>query len=276
MVANPKYTEEDLQNAIALNSTMFSLARTFGPALGGVIVALLGTAWAFTINGITFLAIITSLALLRIEKPNLQPADRSPLADLLEGLRFIWHERTITGLIVIAMAVALFGANFSTLMPVVAVDVLGKDEVGFGVLNGAVGVGSIIGALAVAYFSNQPGKGQRLNFINLIFPLTLLAFSLSRFYPLSLLILIGVGISFMPQLSLCNILIQSNIPDEIRGRVMSVYSLGILGFFPIGGLIAGAIAEQIGAPLAIAVSAGAMILIGLMVRAVVPQLKSLE
>ena len=135
---------------------------------------------------------------------------------------------------------------------------------------------TVIGALLVAYFSSQPGKGRRLNQLNLFFPLILLAFSLSGSYPLSLLLLALVGISFIPQLSLCNILIQSNIPDKIRGRVMSVYSFVILGFFPIGGLIAGVIAERVGAPLAIAVSAGAVILIGLVVRATTPQLKTLE
>lgn len=268
--------KNDLSNAIALNSTMFSLARTFGPALGGVIIAILGTAWAFTINGITFLAILISLVLLRLEKPLLQPANRSPFADLLEGLRFIWQERAITGLIVIAMTVALFGANFSTLMPIVAGDVLGVGEVGFGMLSGAVGLGSIIGALAVAYFSSRPGRGRRLNLMNLIFPLTLLALSLSRSYWLSLSLLLTVGASFIPQLSLCNMLIQSNIPDTIRGRVMSVYSLVILGFFPLGGMIAGAIAERIGAPLAIALSAGAVMLIGLIIRVVVPHLRELE
>ena len=268
--------KEDLSNAIALNSTLFSLARAIGPAIGGLIVAGLGTAWAFTVNGFSFLAIIVSLLMMRLEKPILQPANRSPLADLTEGLKFVWRQNTIMALLVIAMAVGLFGANFTTLMPAVARDILGRDEVALGMLSGAAGAGSVVGALMVAYLSGRPGRGRRLNWVNLFFPLALFAFSLSRSYPLSLLILIAVGIGYTPQLSLCNMLIQTNTPDHLRGRVMSVYTLLIFGSFPLGGLIAGSIADRWGVPVALAVSAGAVLLIGLAVRVLVPQLKDME
>jgi len=268
--------KEDMSNGIALNSTMFSLARTFGPALGGLIVAALGTAWGFTINGITFLAILFSLAILRLEKPVLQPRDHSPMSDLMEGLRFIWQHKPIVGLIVVALGVALFGGNVTVLMPVIAVEVLGQQEVGFGLLGGAIGLGSVIGALYVAYSSTLPGRGRRLNVFNIAFPLALAAVSFSRSYILSLLLLVVVGLTFLPQLSLCNMLIQTNIPDHIRGRVMSVYTLFIFGAWPIGGLIAGALAEWINAPVAILISAVALLIIGLAVRLLVPEIKDLE
>jgi MFS family permease len=268
--------KEDLSNGIALNSAMFSLARTLGPGIGAVILAVLGTAWAFTINGITFLAILVSLALLRLDRPAARPSGSSPLNDLAEGLRYIWQHKTILALIVIAMVIALFGSNFNTLMPVVARDVLGRDEVAYGMMGMALGIGSIIGTSIVAYLSTRPGRGRRLNQVNLIFPLTLLAFALSKSYSLSLFTLVLVGISFIPQLSLCNMLIQSIIPDEIRGRVMSIYSLVIFGTFPLGALIAGSIAEVLGAPLAIAISAGVVIVIGLLVRVAVPRLAALD
>lgn len=268
--------KEDLSNGIALNSAMFSLARTLGPGIGAVILAVLGTAWAFTINGITFLAILVSLALLRLDRPAARPSGSSPLNDLAEGLRYIWQHKTILALIIIAMVIALFGSNFSTLMPVVARDVLGRDEVAYGMMGMALGIGSIIGTSIVAYLSTRPGRGRRLNQVNLIFPLTLLAFALSKSYSLSLFTLVLVGISFIPQLSLCNMLIQSIIPDEIRGRVMSIYSLVIFGTFPLGALIAGSIAEVLGAPLAIAISAGVVIVIGLLVRVAVPRLAALD
>lgn len=268
--------KEDLSSGIALNSTMFSMARTFGPAIGGLIVAALGTAWGFTVNGITYFAILVSLLLLRLSKPVVQSADHTPFEDLLTGLRFIWHTKAIMALMVIAMTVALSLAAITVLMPVVAVEVLGKGEVEYGLLSAATGLGSVGGALLVAYLSSLPGRGRYLAVVNILFPLTLMGFALSRSYHLSLLVLTAVGATMIPQLSLCNILIQSNIPDEFRGRVMSVYSLFIFGMHPIGGLIFGALAEQLSAPTAIAVGAGFVLLMALSTRIYVPELKELE
>lgn len=268
--------KEDLSSGIALNSTMFSMARTFGPAIGGLIVGTLGTAWGFTVNGVTFFTILVSLLLLRLGKPVVQPADHTPLEDLLGGLRFIWRTRTIKALMAIALVVALSLAAIMVLMPVVAVEVLGKGEIEFGLLSGAAGLGSIGGALLVAYLSSLPGRGRRLVLVNVLYPLSLMGFALSRSYHLSLLVLMVVGATMIPQLSLCNILIQSNIPDEFRGRVMSVYSLFIFGMYPLGGLIFGALAEQFGAPAAIAMGAGFVLLMVLSTQILVPELKRLE
>lgn len=268
--------KEDMSNAIALNSTLMSLAQILGPSLGGIIVATLGTAWAFTINAISFLAILIALMLQRLPRFVPKRARQSPLADLLEGLRFIGSTRTIAALMVIVLAVALFGANYRILLPVVTREVLGKDEVAFGLLNGASGLGSMIGALLVAYLSSRPRRGRYLNAVNILLPVTLIALAFSRSYVLSLLILVLVGISYTPQLSLSNMLIQSHIPDEIRGRVMSVYTLLVFGAFPLGGLIAGALADQVGAALALGFSAGAMIVVSLVARMIVPQLQNLE
>ena len=267
---------EDLSNAIAMNSTLMSMGRVIGPSLGGIIVATLGTAWAFTINGITFLAILISLLLMHLAMPLLKAPDQSPLADMKEGLSFIWQTRTIAALIVIALAVALFGASFTVLLPIIAGDVLGMGEVAFGMLSAARGVGSLLGAVVVAYLSARPRRGSYLNILNFVLPLSLAAFGLSRSYPLSLFLLVIVGIGITPQLSLTNMLIQSYIPDAIRGRVMSVYTLVIFGTFPLGSLIAGAIAEGIGAPDAILISAGAVLLVSIGLRLIVPELAKLE
>jgi MFS family permease len=269
-------SKEDMSNAIAMNSTLMSLAQILGPSLGGILVATLGTAWAFTINAISFFAILIALLLLRLKPHVRKPAIQSPLADLLEGLRYIWHTRTIAVLMVIVLAVALFGANYRTLMPVLTREVLGRGEVAFGLLNAASGVGSMIGALLVAYLSTRPRRGRYLNLVNLALPLMLIALALSRSYVLSLAILVLVGMSHTPQLSLSNMLIQSQIPDEVRGRVMSVYTLLIFGAFPIGGLIAGALADAVGTPLALAFSAGAVLLVSLGARAIMPQIQKLE
>ncbi|GAB4470529.1 MAG: MFS transporter [Anaerolineae bacterium] len=268
--------KEDMSNGIALNSTMMSLARTFGPAIGGVIVAALGTAWGFTVNAVTYLAILVGLLMLRLDRPTPRPARRSPIQDLAQGLRYIGSSRAIIALMVIALSIALFGGNFTVLMPVFAVEVLGKSAVEFGVLSGAVGLGAVLGALTVAYLSSQPGRGRFLNLVNMLFPIMLALFALSRSFWLSLVLLVLTGMTFMPQLSLCNMLIQSTITDDVRGRVMSVYTLMIFGAFPVGGLIAGALAEALGAPTAIAISAAAVALVSVTLHLVVPELKDLE
>ena len=268
--------KEDLSNAIALNSSMFSLARTIGPSIGGLIIASLGTAWAFTVNALTFLAIIGALLLMRLPKPVLQPSETSPLRDLIEGFRYIWQRKTIIGLMAIAFSVALFGANFQTLLPLVTDRVLGRGETAFGLLNGANGLGTLIGTLLVAYLANQARRGRQLNLFNLLFPLALLAFAASRSYPLSLFFIALVGINFIPQLSLANMLIQDNIEDRVRGRVMSVYTLLIFGTAPIGSYIAGALGEWLGAPMAIVISAAAMIVVAVAVRVAVPGMTKLD
>lgn len=267
---------EDLSNAIALNSTLMSLARIVGPSFGGLVVATLGTAWAFTINAVTFLAILVSLLVMRLPRFEREPSGQSPLADMVEGLRFIWSQQIIGGLIGIALAVALFGASFRVLMPVVASDVLGRGEVAFGMLNAASGVGSLLGALLVATLSTQPYKGRALTIANLALPVALAAFAFSRSYPLSLALMVAVGLGLTPQMSLANMLIQSNIPDAFRGRVMAVYTLVIFGTFPLGNLLAGTLAEHLGAPITIALSAVAVMLVALGIQFTVPGIRRLQ
>ena len=271
--------KEDLSNAIALNSTMFSLARFVGPAIGALILVTLGTAWAFTINGVTFLAILASLLMMRLGKPLLSQTGQSPLGDLLDGMHFIGQHRTIIALMAIALAVGLLGSSFNTLTAVLAQEVLGKGEFEFGMLKTAIGLGSVGGALGVAYLSSRRGRGCWLILLNVIFPLSLAALagaSLLGIYELVLLSLVAVGISFIPQLSLCNMLIQTTIPDGMRGRVVGVYTLIIFGSFPLGALIGGAMADQVGAPVTIAVNAAALLLVGQLVRLAVPDLKALD
>lgn len=269
-------SRDDLSNAIALNSTLMSLARILGPSFGGLIVATLGPAWAFTINAVTFLAILLSLLLIRLPRVQREPSGNTPLADMIEGMRFIRSQRVIGGLITIALAVALFGASFRVLLPVVASDVLGRGEVAFGMLNAASGVGSLLGALLVASLSTSSYKGRALSIANLALPLGLIAFAASQSYALSLVLMVAVGLSLTPQMSLANMLIQSNIPDAFRGRVMSLYTLVIFGTFPLGSLLSGTLAEAFGAPLAIAASAVAVLLVALGLRLSVPELRHLE
>lgn len=264
---------EDLPNAIALNSTLMSMARIVGPSLGGVVVAALGTAWAFTVNGVTFLAILISLSLMKLKPPVLEPSDQSPLADLMEGMRFIWQRRVIGSLMALVLAVAMFGLTLRVLLPVIVQDVLGRGEVALGMLSAASGIGSLIGVLMVSYVAALPKRGRIFQVINVLMPITMLAFAASGNYTLALVTIALVGIFQTPQMSLTNILIQSNIPDAIRGRVMAVYTLVIFGTYPVGSLLAGIAAEHFGAPLTVAGSAVAVLLIVIAARLAAPELK---
>jgi predicted MFS family arabinose efflux permease len=267
---------DDLSNAIALNSTLMSLARVFGPSLGGVIVAVLGTAWAFTINGITFLAILAGLALMHLPRSERRPHKQSPLADMLEGMQYIRQTRVIAGLIVIVLAVALFGASFSVLLPVIAAEVLERGEVEFGILNAMRGIGSVIGALVVAYLASRRRRGRYLDLFNWLLPGALLALALTHHYGSALLIMILIGLTLTPQISFANMLIQAHVNDDIRGRVMSVYTLVIFGTFPVGSLIMGTLAEHFGASWAIGIGAAAVFLISVGVRLSIPEIRRLE
>lgn len=268
--------KENLSNAIALNSTMFSLARAVGPSIGGIIAGTLGAAWAFMINGISFLAILISLFVMRVPPSEVKSAHQSPFKDLAEGGRYILSSKAVIGLLGVALMISVFGASLTTLLPVITRDVLGGDEIVFGLLNGAIGVGSIIGGLIMAYLSRQSGRGKNLSILNLLFPIMLTIFASVKTYQLSGLMLIGVGIAFIPQFSLCNMLLQSIIPDDLRGRVMSIYTLVIFGGTPLGGLISAAAAEHIGAPLTIIISAVCMGATAVLLRVFIPEINALD
>jgi MFS family permease len=268
--------KENLSNAIALNSTMFSLARAVGPSIGGIIAGTLGAAWAFMINGISFLAILISLFVMRVPPSEIKTAHQSPFRDLAEGWRYISGSQAVIGLLGVALMISIFGASLTTLLPVITRDVLGGDEIVFGLLNGAIGVGSIIGGLIMAYLSRQSGRGKNLSILNLLFPIMLAIFAVMKTYQLSALLLIGAGIAFIPQFSLCNMLLQSIIPDDLRGRVMSIYTLVIFGGTPLGGLISAGAAEHIGAPLTIVISAICMGVTAVALRMFIPEINALD
>ena len=268
--------KQDLSNAIALNSTLMSLARVMGPAFGGLIVASLGAAWAFTINGVTFLAILGGLVLMRIEKVIRQPSQKSPLSDLVDGVRYIFERKMVVGIIINVLAVALFGASFDVLLPIIAAEVLGMDEVAFGMLNTARGLGSVAGAILMTYISRLRRRGHHLIWMTAALGISLVVFAFSRSYIFSLLIIAITGLSLTPQLSLSNMLLQAHISDEVRGRVMAVYTLVIFGTFPIGNFLAGAAAEHFGTEWTIAISGVLMLLIGLGVQVILPQMREID
>jgi len=266
----------DLMNAIALNSTMFNLARIIGPAVGGLVLAALGPAWCFALNGLSFLAVIGALWLMRLPQIT-RPARTEPLTtQVAAGLRYILGNVLIRTLITLLGVSSLFGLSYVTLMPVYAVDVLRVGETGLGALNAAVGVGALIGSLLVASLGQFRHKGMFLTAGSLLFPLALLFFASSRSFPLSLVCLALAGFGFVTQNATNNTLVQSLVPDELRGRVMGVYSLMIFGTTPFGALLAGALAQALGPTAGVAIGAWITLAFAVRVLFTVPSLRRLE
>jgi MFS family permease len=267
---------QDLTNAIALNSTMFNSATAVGPAIAGVTYALLGPAWCFTINGISFIAVIVALLMMRIKPQPPRARVTSALDDLTEGLRYVGAHPIIRLLIVAAAFITLFGQGYVTLLPAWAVSILHGDSVTNGFLQSARGVGSLLGALMIASLGRFNGKGRLLTLGSLVFPVLLLIFAAMRWLPLSLLAMAGVGWGFMVLLNMANALVQTHVSDELRGRVMGIYTLGFFGMMPIGALLAGAVAQITNEPITVVL--GALITLGFAVWLWLrmPQLRALE
>ena len=251
---------KDLTNAIALNSTMFNMATVVGPAVAGFTYALFGPGWCFTINGITFIAVIAALYLMRIAPLVSRPRLRSVVLDITEGLRYTLRHRAVRMIITNLMVVSLFGLGFITLIPAWAVDVLKGDSTTNGYLLSARGAGALLGALMIASMGEFSWKGKLLTVGSFTMPILLFAFAATRLLPLSVMALIGVGWGFMVLLNMSNSLVQEHVPDELRGRVMGIYTLTFFGFMPIGSLINGALAERFGEPSTIFING--LVLIG--------------
>ncbi|MBI4672743.1 MAG: MFS transporter [Chloroflexi bacterium] len=239
---------EHLTNAIALNSTMFQTATVVGPAIAGVLYDVVGPAWCFTINGLSYIAVIVALLSMRIKPLPANPIHKSTLEDLKEGLRYVRQHALIRTFMLIAAFVSLFGLAFVTLLPAWAVNILGGDAATNGWMQSARGLGALAGALMIASLGNFRSKGKLLTVGTFAFPLTLLVFAFIRSTPLALITLVVAGWGFMVLFNMLNTLLQGIVNDELRGRVLSIYTLTFFGGMPIGSLWAGAVAEQIGEP----------------------------
>jgi len=266
----------DLQNAIALNSTMFNLARVVGPAIGGVILAAVGAAWCFFLNGVSFVAVLIALAEMRLNEPIQPPRTRHFLAEIGDGLRYVRDASVIRVLVAMVSVLSIFGFSYSVLMPAYAVDVLGVGEAGLGALSAAAGVGALIGSLAVASLTHSRRKGWQLTFGSFLFPIALLAFAFSRSFLLSLVILVFVGFGFIMQNTTSNTLVQALVPDHLRGRVMSVYALMFMGTMPIGSLVAGSVAQAVGTTATVLLGALVTLAFAVYVFIFQPQVRRLE
>jgi MFS family permease len=266
--------KEDITNAVALNGTMFNSATAVGPALAGITYALIGPAWCFTINGVSFLGVLGALALMQLSRRP-PPRRRGSTADELKaGLRFVVRHQVIRTLIVLAAFTSVFGLAFATLLPAWSVDILGGDATTNGLLQSARGVGALGAALLIASLGRFQFKGKLLTLGSFVYPAMLLAFAGMRWLPLSLLALVGAGGALVTTMNISNALVQTQVPDDLRGRVLSVYTLTFFGLMPIGALMAGALAQQIGEPPTVVIGALATLACAAAVYWRVPQLRA--
>lgn len=245
----------DLTNAIALNSSMINAAAVIGPAVAGITYAAFGPAWCFTINGLTFIAVITALVLMKLAP--FKPVDRihSILTEIKEGMSYTIQHPTIRVLVVNLALLSLVGMGFVTLLPVWAVDVLGGDATTNGFLHTARGLGALSGALLIAAIGSSYPRGRLFTIGTFVMPVFLVLLSLTRVLPASFITLMGTGWGFMVIVNLSNTLVQTSVTDALRGRVMGIFTFTFFGFMPIGSMINGALAEQIGAPLTVQINA---------------------
>ncbi len=267
---------EDMTNAIALNATMFNLGSFAGPAVAGLAYALVGPAWCFTLNGLSFVGVIGALSLMRLPPQQRRATRATAWQELREGLRYIAGTRTVRTLMLLAGATGLFGISFTTLFPVWATDILGGDATTNGLLQSARGLGALMSALTIASLGRFTFKGRLLTLGSFLFPLLLSVFALVRSLPLSLLVLMASGMAVILVMNLANALVQSLVPDGLRGRVMAVYSMTFFGSMPLGALWIGSVAELAGAPIAVIAGAAAGLVVAALVWLLTPEIRALE
>lgn len=251
--------KEDLINAIALNSSMFNGARIVGPAIAGILVATLGEGWCFFANGVSYIAVIVGLLLMNV-KPAIYRRRSGVIENIREGFAFVINSRPIRALLLLLGLVSLMGMPYAVLMPIFADKYLGGGADTLGFLMGASGTGALIAALMLASRKGVFGLGRWVAVSSVMFGIAITGFAFSRLFFLSMFLLVIAGFAMMTQMSASNTLIQAMVPDELRGRVMSVYSMMFMGMAPIGALLAGTVAGIIGPTYTIAIGGMACVL----------------
>ena len=234
---------QDLTNAIALNATMFNIATIIGPAAAGFIYAALGPGWCFLLNGLSFIAVIAALMLMKLPKQQEKIHQVAVAKELWEGIQYVTHERKVLSLISLIGITGLFGFSFVTLFPAWSVEILGGGVETNGILMSARGVGALVAALGIASLGKINFRGKLLTFGTFLGPILMFLFSLISWLPLTLIVLMGIGGAMILIVNLVNALIQIHVADELRGRVMSIYSLIFFGSMSLGSLIIGGIAN---------------------------------
>lgn len=242
----------DLPNAIALNSSMVNAARLVGPSVAGALIALFGEGGCFLIDAVSYLAVIASLLAMRIVRAPRAERSESIWTELRAGLSYAGRFGPVRALLLLIAIVSLVGMPYTVLMPIIATDRLQGDAYTLGFLMGASGLGALAGALYLASRETVVGLGRIIALSAAIFGLGLVLFSQSQWLWLSLPLMCVTGAAMMVQMAATNTILQTIVPEEMRGRLMSFYSMAFFGTLPFGSLLAGALSQRIGAPLTLA------------------------
>jgi MFS family permease len=267
--------QEDIANAVAIGGTIWQLNRLAGPALAGISIYLIGIGPTYFICfGASVFAVFLWLGI-RLEETSTAPAGGGVMQHMAEGLNFIRHNQIYSVFISIIFFNSLFGMSYLILMPVFARNVLDVGSQGFGFLQSAGGAGALIGVLAVAWFSHSRGKGLQSLAGAIAFGILLMLFAASKSYPFSLILALALGIASQYYMTTISTVLQVNLPNELRGRVMGIYGL-VWELMPVGGMIAGAIAEFAGAPVAVGFGGFMVSAMALLVAIFYPSIRRLE
>jgi MFS family permease len=253
--------KEDLPNAIALNSSIFNGARVVGPAVAGFALAWKGPAWCFLLNGISFLFVLGALLAMRLQKIIVQPPKGSPFQNFIQGFRFAMSDLPMRSALLLLSLLSLLGLQYSVFLPIFASDILHRGAKGFGLLMSTGGIGAVLGALYFAGRTNYKGLARWIAGTSMMCSVGLVFFSQSRVFWFSAAVLLFVGFAATVQMAATNTIVQSRVPDELRGRVMAVYATMFMGVQPVGSLLAGFVAKHIGAPYTLTIF-GLLVLMG--------------
>lgn len=246
---------EDMPNAIAINSMTFNSARVIGPAIAGFLLVTLGAAWCFVINGLSFLAVIVGLLAMRLPNTTQRKGQVNPWEQFRSGVAYAINTDAVSALLLIALNLSLFGITYSTVLPAFVDRVLHQGPGAYGAINMATGIGAVTTGILIARYGDRGDRGRWLYRMALIYPLVLLAFAVTPLYLASLGLAVLLGVGFMSQFTLINTLLQTQIVDEMRGRIMSLYTITFFGLAPFGNLAMGALSEVWGISQTISLSA---------------------
>lgn len=240
--------KEDLGNAIALNSSLYNLARFVGPPIGGMLIAWVGEGWCFFINGVSFGAVIVSLLAMKISRQRPRPGKRSLFKDLREGISYALADKPIRYLLMLVMLSSFFGLPFQVLLPFFAADVLQGGSELLGLLTGSLGLGALAGAFYLASRKRVQAIPATIFRHSVLFALGLSVFALSQNQLLSFLMMAITGFGMIVHFNSTNAFIQTIAEEDKRGRVVALYSLSFMGITPLGSIAAGWVSEFIGVP----------------------------
>jgi len=267
--------KKDLPNAIALYSIMFNSARVIGPAIAGLTLAVVGAAWCFTLNGISFFAVIIGLWLMKLPPHKAVHNPESSGQQLISGVKYAAGYREISALILLSLVFSIFGISYSTVLPAFVEKVLHQGAMAYGWVNAATGLGAVCGALLLANHFSNGRRGKLLVLTNIAFPLILIAFAFTSLLPLSLILAFGLGAGFMVQFTTINTLLQTLVDDKFRGRVMGLYTITFFGFAPFGNLMIGFLGEKFGLGFAITLFAICSLILSRIVLMKTPEIQKL-